>query len=133
MTLRRFVIVVITTAVTFLAGWLVGASGKAKVEQARAIAELRAERAETRAAILSGRVSVTENNFGNAVASFQQARAGVGRLQIGLRESSEAEAAGRLEVVITDLTDAERLSTLLDRKAADQAGAALAALDDVIK
>jgi hypothetical protein len=133
MTLKGLSIAVIAAALAFFAGWLVGASGKAKVEQARTINELRAERAETRSAILDGRISAMQTNFGDAVASFQRARVGVGRLQIELREASESEAAGRLEIVATHLDDAERLSALLDRKAEQAAGEAVKALDAVIQ
>jgi hypothetical protein len=131
MTLKGLAIAVGAVALAFLAGWLTAASGRSALEQERTQYELRAIRAEARTAILDGRVSVLLTNFGDAVQHFQEARNAVGQLQIALRESNHSDVAGRLEIVITHLSDAQQLSGQLDRRAQDEAAAADKALTSV--
>lgn len=114
-----------------LSGWLYGASGRSDVEQARRAAVQRADLNEARAMVLEGNVAIFQLNFGDAAKRFENARAAVERMQAALRETGQAERAGRLEIVLSHLADAQRLAVGLDataRNAADQALAALTAV-----
>jgi hypothetical protein len=128
MTLKAIAIAIAAAVLAFFAGWLTGSAGKASIETARTESELQAQVATARADLLEGRVSVLLTNFGDAVSAFQRARTDIGRLQNTLRESSQSERAGRLEIVISHLSDAERLAVALDRRSQDAAGEALKAL-----
>jgi hypothetical protein len=109
-------------------GWVSGASGKNDLEQARRAAVERAEFAEARGLVLSGRVSLFLVNFGDASRKFNEAAALVAKLQTSLREQGFAERAGNLEVALTQLREAQRLAVSLDSSAQNAAEAALKAL-----
>ena len=112
-------------------GWIWGASGKSTIETERRALELRADLSEARALILGARVHLFGLDFGSSAKSFGAARQIVERVQIRLRESGQAERAGRAEIVLAHLKDAERMSLALDpgaQTAADQAVQALARL-----
>jgi hypothetical protein len=118
-------------AVVFLTGWFVGASGRSEIEQARREASERATFEEARALVSDGRVKLFTINFGDASKRFESAIAAVSRLQTTLRETGQAERAGRLEIVLAHLRDAQRLSASMDSAAQNAAEQALAALDAV--
>ena len=106
-----------------------GASGRSEIEQARRAAVQRADLQEARAFVLEGNVAIFQLNFGDAAKRFDSARVAVERIQVALRETGQAEPAGRLEVALTHLREAQRLAVSLDanaRNAADQALQALA-------
>lgn len=116
-----------------LAGWVYGASGRSDVEQARRAAVQRADINEARALVSEGQVAVFQLNFGDAAKRFEAARIPVERVQASLRETGQAERAGRLEIALSHLRDAQRLAVSLDanaRTAADAAIKALAASQD---
>jgi hypothetical protein len=120
--------VVLALVVSFGIGWLTGASGKRGLEQQRAAAEERADFAQVRALIGDGRVSLFLVNFGDASRRFEEARGLVERVQTRLRESGQAERAGRLEIALSHLKDAQRLAASLDSSAQGAAAEALRAL-----
>lgn len=114
-----------------VSGWMYGASGRSDIEQARRAALDRADRQEARAIVLEGNVAIFQLNFGDAAKRYDAARVVVERMQAALRETGQAERAGRLEVVLSHLRDAQRLAVSLDanaRGAADQALQALASI-----
>lgn len=114
-----------------MSGWLYGASGRSDAEQARRAAVHQADLQEARSLVLEGQVAIYQLNFGDAARQFDAGRVVVERMQAALRETGQAERAGRLEVVLSHLRDAQRLSVSLDanaRSAADQALQALASV-----
>ena len=133
MNLKTVAGVVTAIVLAVLAGWLWGASGKAAVTVERRAFEERALIAEARAALLDARVSLFESNFGDAERSLAQAQGIVSALQVGFRETRQAERAGRAEIVLAEVREAERLTLALDRAAAAAAARALQALDAVQK
>jgi hypothetical protein len=120
--------IVLAFVVTFGIGWLSGASGKAALEQALGKAEQVSGFAEARALISDGRVSLFLVNFGDASKRFEEARVVVERTQTRLREAGQAERAGRLEIAVTHLRDAQRLALALDSSAQGAAAEALRAV-----
>ena len=111
-----------------MAAWMYGASGRSDVEQARRAAVQRADLHEARALVLEGNVALFLSNFGEATKQFENARVVVERMQGALRETGQAERAGRLEIVLSHLRDAQRLAVSLDAGARSAADAALLAL-----
>ena len=125
---RSVAIVIAIVLAAGLAGWLYGASGRSDVEEARRAAVQRADLNEARALVFEGQVAVFQLNFGDATKRFEGARVAVERIQAALRETGQAERAGRLEVVLSHLRDAQRLAVALDANARTAANAALQAL-----
>ena len=115
------------------AGWVWGASGKSAVELERRAIEERAALTEARALVLDGRVSLFLSNFGDASRHFQAAGVILVSAQRRLRETSQAERAGQLEIVLAHLRDALRLSTALDQGAQNAADQALQTLKSVVR
>ena len=113
------------------AGWVWGASGKSTVDQERRQLAQKADYEIARAEILDGRVSLFLNNFGDASTHFETSRISLERLQGELREVGQAERAGRVEIVLSNLKDAVRLAAQLDASAQNAASAALQALSAV--
>ena len=112
----------------FGVGWCTGTSGRSDAETARRAAVERVDVAEARAQILDARVSLFQNNFGEANKRFNEAKATVERMQSQLREAGQSERAGRLEVVLGHLREAQRLSLALDHTAHNRADDAIKAL-----
>ena len=128
MTVKSFSWGAIALLVTFGVGWVIGASGRSAVEQDRRLAEERSAFAEARADALDGRVSLYRSNFGDASRHFEDAVAVVTGLQGRLRQAGDAERAGRLEIVLAQLREAQRLSAQFDAAAQSAAAEALQAM-----
>lgn len=92
-------------------GWLAGGSGRSTLELERDRNRMRAEFAEARASAMAGRISVSESNYGDAMQQFQNARALIGRLQSALRGLGQMDQAGRLEIAVSHLSDAQRAAS----------------------
>lgn len=123
--------IVLAVLVALGAGWVWGASGKSTVEQERRRLEQSADYESARANLLDGRVSLFLNNFGDASKHFEHARIALEALQGQLREVGKAERAGRIEIVLSNVKDAQRLAAQLDANAQNAAAAALQALSAV--
>lgn len=120
--------IVVTIALAFGVGWFLGSSGKSSVELQRRQQEERADLAEARALVLAGRLALLQSNFGDGARRFDAARAILERVQMKLRETGQAERAGRLEVALAHLKDAGRLALALDPAAQNAAEQALQAI-----
>ena len=92
----------------------------------------KAELNEARAFVLEGNLAVFQLNFGDAAKKFEAAHSAVERMQTALRETGQAERAGRLEVALSHLRDAQRLAVSLDANARNAADAALQALTSLL-
>lgn len=123
--------IVLAVLVALGAGWVWGASGKSSVDQERRRLEQRADYEAARAHLLDGRVSLFQNNFGDASRHFESARLELEALQAKLREVGQAERAGRIEIALSSVKDAQRLAAQLDASAQNAAAAALQALNAV--
>lgn len=130
MSSRQIGVIALVVLIAGFGGWIYGASGSSAREQARLVEAQRADRAEIRSHILEGRVSLFLSNFGEASRHFEAARVGLERLQSQLRETAQAERAGRLQIPIAHLRDAQHLASAFDSAAHTAAGEALAALRD---
>jgi hypothetical protein len=125
---KIFGVLALALVITFGVGWLSGASGRATIEQELAQSQERAEFSQARALISDGRVSLFLVNFGDASKRFEEAKGVVEKMQTRLREVGQAERAGRLEIALSHLRDAQRLAASLDSSAQGAAAEALRAL-----
>jgi hypothetical protein len=131
MTLKLIGAAVLAIVVAFGVGWVMGQSGRSALERDRQTLQLQAEQAQARALIYEARVELFLVNFGNASRRLEEARAVVETMQRRLRESGAAERAGRLEIVLGHIRDAQRLAGSLDaaaQNASAEAGQALAGI-----
>ena len=129
MTSRTFGIIALVAVALFGIGWVIGASGRSTAVQERQGFEQRAAFAEARAHVLEGRVNLFQINFGAASQQFDRARAAIEGLQTRLRERGDADRAGRLEIALARVRDAQRLAVAVDASAQNAAEEALRALD----
>lgn len=125
---KTIAIVSAVVVVAALSGWVYGASGRSELEAERRAAVQRADLMEARALILDGQVQVFLVNFGVASQRYEAARVVIERMQTALREIGQAEPAGRLEIPLTHLRDAQRLASSLDGAARNSGDEALKAL-----
>jgi hypothetical protein len=125
---RIYLAVAITILGAFGLGWVIGASGRSELELGKRTAVERADMLEVRATVLQGRVALFQMNFGEASQRFGDAVTTLDRLQRELREQGLGERAGRVEVALGHLREAQRLALALDQNANNQAGEALKAL-----
>jgi hypothetical protein len=110
-------------------GWVMGASGRSAEVQERRAVEQRAVFAEARAHLLEGRVHLFQLNFGAASQQFDRARAAIEQWQTTLRETGDADRAGRLEIALAATREAQRLAVSVDARAQNAADEALRALE----
>lgn len=128
MNLKTIGYIALAIVVAGLSGWVWGASGASERELARVAEAQRADINEVRALVFEARVSLYQSNFGAAGQEFEAARVVVERLQTHLRETAQAERAGRLEIVSAHLRDAQHLAASLDASAHAAAEEAIKAL-----
>lgn len=128
MSLKFLSWIAVAVVIAALSGWIYGSSGRSDVEQARRDAVQRADVMEARALILDGQVQIFLVNFGDASRRYEAARAVIERMQTALREVGQAERAGRLEIPLSNLRDAQRLASSLDGGARNSGDLALTAL-----
>jgi len=112
-----------------LGGWMIGASGTSAREQEKIAAEQRADTTQARALLLEGRVSLFLSNFGDASQKFEAAIVVLERIQTQLRETAQAERAGRLQIAIAHVRDAQRLAASFDASAHTAADEAFKAIN----
>jgi hypothetical protein len=131
MNARFFGWAVLAVGIVLGGGWFWGAAGKSAIEQERRMLDEQLIFARAQEVVSDGRVSLFLNNYGDAARLFTRALGFVGDEQVRLRESGQAERAGRLEVAAAHLRDAQRLATALDQNAQSAAEQALQALRSV--
>lgn len=131
MSFRIVGIVLLSLAVAATGGYLTGASGRSVLEAERNRSDMRARFSDARALVLDGRVSLFLSNFGDAIQRFQDARKNIAVVQTSLREMGQVEQAGRLEIALSHLSDAQQAAAMFDvtraQFAAEQALGALRA------
>ena len=129
MTIRTFGIVVLIALALFGVGWFIGASGRSAAVEERRAFEQQAAFAAARAHVLEGRVHLFQVNFGAASQQFDRGRTVIESLQTLLREQGDADRAGKLEIALARVREAQRLAIAVDASAQNVADEALRALD----
>lgn len=114
--------------IVFGLGWMIGASGRGAAEHLFEQSTLRLELAEARAAVLDARVSLYNNNFGDASRALEEAKGSLGRLEQAVRERDDDEGASNVRTAIERVNEAQVLANKLDPTANARAADALRAL-----
>jgi hypothetical protein len=129
MTLGRKLLIAFGVLIVIVGiGYAWGASGRGALQSAADEARRGLDRAEARGAILEGRVSLYNNNFGDASRQFEQAKEALRRLKDRYDTAGEREAVTSVDTALRLVEEAQRLSAKLDPAAQNAAGQAIDAL-----
>jgi hypothetical protein len=109
-------------------GYAWGASGRRVLETALDDSRQRLDLAEARGALLDARVSLYNNNFGDASRRFEDAKQPLRRVRARYQEAREGEAASSIDAALVHVEEAQRLAGQLDPAANSRAGEALEAI-----
>jgi hypothetical protein len=132
MTLGRKALIALAVVIVLLGvgyGW--GASGRGALQKLANESRQGLDLAEARGAILEGRVSLYNNNFGDASRQFEYAKDALRRLKSRLQDAGERESANGVDTAIRHVDEAQRLSAKLDPAAQNAAGQAMETLKTV--
>ena len=109
-------------------GYAWGASGRQVIESALSDSRQQLDLAEARGALLDARVSLYNNNFGDASRRFEEAKVPLRRVKDRYQDDGRSAAASSIDAALTHVDEAQRLSGKLDPAANSRAGAALEAI-----
>jgi hypothetical protein len=109
-------------------GFAWGASGRGQVQNALDETRQRLDLAEARGQILDARVSLYNNNFGDATRSFEEAKTALRRVLARYQDEGERDAASGIGTAVERLDEAQRLAGKLDPAANSKAGEVLEAI-----
>ena len=109
-------------------GFAWGASGRIALQSNLDEARQQLDLSDARARILDARVSLYNNNFGDASRHFEDAKAPLRRVKQRYQDSSRSDAASSIDAALGHVDEAQRLSGKLDPGANSRASEALDAL-----
>jgi hypothetical protein len=119
-----FVLLVVCLGLGF--GW--GASGQLGLQSALDDARQQLDLAEARGQILDARVSLYNNNFGDASRHFDDAKTPLRRVKQRYQDDSQRDAAARIDAALGLVEEGQRLAGRLDQAANAKAGEAMEAM-----
>lgn len=125
---RLFLAAVGTLIICVGLGYAWGASGRRVVQSALDDSRQQLDLAEVRGALLDARVSLYNNNFGDASRRFEDAKGLLRRVKDRYQDSGESEAASSIDAALRQVEEAQRLAGKLDPTANTRAGEALEAI-----
>ena len=129
MTRGRMVLAVVVTLIVCLGlGYAWGASGRGVVQSALDESRQQLDLAEARGALLDARVSLYNNNFGDASRRFEDAKVPLRRVKDRYQNAGENQSALSIDAALRHVDEAQRLSNTLDPTANARAGEALEAI-----
>jgi len=119
-----FVALIVCVGLGF--GW--GASGQRGLQSALDEARQQRDLAEARGQILDARVSLYNNNFGDASRHFEDAKPALRRVKQRYQDDGLRDAAARIDAALGLVEEGQRLAGKLDQGANSKAGEALEAM-----
>lgn len=125
---RLYLVILVAAIVTLGLGFAWGAAGRWSAEKALRESQQQLDMAEARGALLDARVSLYNNNFGDASRRFEDAKAPLRSVRERLQEEGENGAAARIDAALRHLEEAQRLAGQLDPDANSRAAEALEAI-----
>lgn len=129
MTRGRFALAALVTILVVLGlGFAWGASGRNVVQSALEQSQQQLDVVEARGAILEARVSLYNNNFGEASRRFEEAKPPLQRLKDRLQDAGESRAASSIDAALRLVNEAQIMAGKLDASANARAGEALEAI-----
>ena len=109
-------------------GYAWGVSGRMALETTLEASKQQLDLAEARGAILDARVSLYNNNFGDASRRLEDAKEPLRRLRQRWQEAGENGPAAGIETALRAVDEAQQLAARLDPTANARAGEALEAI-----
>lgn len=129
MTRRHLLLSIVVALIVALGlGYAWGASGRLVVQTALDDAVQRLDLAEARGALLDARVSLYNNNFGDASRRFEDAKEPLRKVRARYQEHGRSDAAASIHAALVHVEEAQRLAGTLDPAANTRAGDALEAI-----
>jgi hypothetical protein len=125
---RLVLIAAIAILVVLGLGYAWGVSGRSSLQTALDDARQRLDMAEARALVLDARVSLYNNNFGDASRRFEDAKDPLRRIRQRYVDGGNTDSVRSLSAAIEHLEEAQRLAGKLDPAANSKAGEALEAV-----
>jgi len=125
---RVFLICLATLIVTLGLGFGWGASGRWTVETALDSSRQELDLASARSALLEARVSLYNNNFGDASRRLEDAKGPLRKVKDRLQDDEESGAAAGIDTALTHVEEAQRLAGQLDPAANSRTAEALEAI-----
>ena len=125
---RIFLAAVVTLMVCLGLGYTWGASGRRVVQTALEDSRQQLDLAEARGALLDARVSLYNNNFGDASRRFEDAKVPLRRVKDRFQDADNSNAAAGIDAALRHVDEAQRLAGKLDPAANTRAGEALEAI-----
>jgi hypothetical protein len=105
-----------------------GASGRAGVQRVLDATQQQLDLAEARGAVLDARVSLYNNNFGDASRRLEDAKTPLRRARARYQDAGRRDAATGVDAALGYIDEAQRLAGKLDSTANARAADALEAL-----
>lgn len=105
-----------------------GASGRSAAEDALAAARQQLDVSDARGHLLAARVSLYNNNFGDASRSLEEAKAPLRRLREAYDEDGRSEAVSAIDATLKHVDEAQQAAGKLDQTAHARTNDALEAL-----
>jgi hypothetical protein len=125
---RLVLIAAIAILVVLGLGYAWGVSGRSSLQTSLDDARQRLDMAEARALVLDARVSLYNNNFGDASRRFEEAKDPLRRIRQRSVDAGNTDSVRSLSAAIEHLEEAQRLAGKLDPAANSKAGEALEAV-----
>jgi len=110
------------------AGFTWGAAGRVGLQTQLSDALQNYEMAETRALLLDARVSLYNNNFGDASRRLEEAKATLRSVHERYQAAGRTDAASSIEAALARVEEAQQLAGKLDPAANSKSGEALEAV-----
>jgi hypothetical protein len=129
MTRGRILLSIVVALVVCLGlGYAWGVSGRDVLESALDDSRQQLDLAEARGAVLDARVSLYNNNFGDASRRLEDAKEPLRRVKTRYQAQRATEAASNIDAALSHVDEAQRLAGKLDSAANSRAGEALDAI-----
>jgi hypothetical protein len=129
MTNARIALTAVVVLVVVLGlGYAWGSSGRRVVQSALDESRQQLDVAEARGAILDARVSLYNNNFGDASRRFEDAKTALRRVKDRLQDAGESREASSIDAALRHIDEAQVLAGKLDPSSNTRAGEALEAI-----
>src|SRR3954470_6798443 len=130
---KLFLGVLIALIVCFGLGFAWGTSGRGELQSTVENGKQQLDLAEARGEILDGRVSLYNNNFGDASRHFETAKVPLLRVKQRYQDESKREAVASIDTAAGLLDQAQKMTAKLDPAANNKAGQALEAIKAAVK
>jgi hypothetical protein len=125
---RMFLTAAVALTVCLGLGYAWGASSRGIIQTALEDSRQQLDLAEARGALLDARVSLYNNNFGDASRRLEEAKVPLRKVRERFQDAGRSDAASSIDAALGHVDEAQRLAGKLDPAANTRAGEALEAI-----